>query len=301
MAIVRFFPGLKVEILVGGEPLPEYMCDDDIQTGSVATTYIEAQSGRPFKVKVTYSEPFSTANAVSMLIFCNGKQAARTFKHGKDLYSHLGHTYSSVPSKKVTNSLRQRFYFEELSTTESDSMMDTQLTRVVEDIGTITITFQLAGNVRKVPSKTSGPGRLTTPDSVPEKAMKGDKKSHAIGLGPIEPARRPTSFFQWRNIGSDPFARFHFKYRSRETLQALGILSRESTPEAEPDTLENELLLSEVLRGVKRKAKDVVKQEPDADPQSSRHGRLLKAEDGEDDGKDAVYGLQSRSYKKRRG
>ena len=290
MAVLSHFPGLKVEIIVDGKPLQEYSGKDDIPWGSVSTKWIEARTDDAFRVRVTYSEPPTTSHAVALLIFCDGLEVAKTVRSGAELYKASVHTYSGVPVKRGTKSGVQRFYFKALGTTECDSMLDTQLTETVENVGTITIAFQFAEGVRKLANKTSGAKRLGTITRVPEKAMKGEEKSHAVGLGPVEKALSPTKFMKWKNVGT-PFARFHFKYRSREVLSAMGImpvdntpepasgrestsqpyLSRESTLQASTDTFDTSVLLDELHKGEnyrKRKAKDVpIKQEPDAAPQ----------------------------------
>jgi hypothetical protein len=271
MAFLQHFPGLKVRILVDGAPLDEYSGLDDMPLGSVSTKWIEARTNQAFKVRVTYSAPSTTKHAVSLLVFCDAEKLAKPVKPGAELYKASGHTYSSVPVKRGSKSgvQRFRFYFKALETTESESMLNTQLTKTVENVGTITIALQFAESVRKLANKTSGAKRPTTPSRVPEKAMKGDEKSHAVGLGPLEDPLNPTKFMKWKDVGP-PFARFHFKYRSREVLLASGIMASERTLQPSPDTLDTDNLMGELLEGEKyrrRKAEDVpIKQEQDVVP-----------------------------------
>lgn len=67
MAVLSTCPGLKVEIIVNGEPLQEFDGSEGDQAADTKTTYIEATTGAEFAVKYDIGRPIST-NALRVQI-----------------------------------------------------------------------------------------------------------------------------------------------------------------------------------------------------------------------------------------
>jgi hypothetical protein len=55
MAILDAVPALEFQILVDGQPLPEYENEEEPQDEDTVTKYIEAQSGKEFASKYKFN------------------------------------------------------------------------------------------------------------------------------------------------------------------------------------------------------------------------------------------------------
>jgi hypothetical protein len=97
-----------VEVIVDKQTSAEYAHDEDVVGGCAVTNYIEAQTGKNFVVKVTYSLPFPEHLSVAMALFLDGQEIAQTFKLAADLYEPRGHTYPGPICKIGTKSFQQK-------------------------------------------------------------------------------------------------------------------------------------------------------------------------------------------------
>jgi hypothetical protein len=107
-----------VEVIVDKQTSAEYAHDEDVVGGCVVTKYIEAQTGKNFVVKVTYSLPFPEHLSVALALFLDGQEIAQTFRLAADLYEPRGHTYPGPICKIGTKSFQQKLHFKELAITE---------------------------------------------------------------------------------------------------------------------------------------------------------------------------------------
>jgi hypothetical protein len=57
MAIHPAHPGITVQIMVNGQPLPEFDDTEAVQEPSVMSKYIEAQAGSEFEITSTFTDP----------------------------------------------------------------------------------------------------------------------------------------------------------------------------------------------------------------------------------------------------
>jgi hypothetical protein len=75
MAIFPDVPGLQAEIVVDGEPLPEYDDDDDNDADSgTITKYVEALSDKEFALKYTFNMETPIGYGVEAKIDVDGKK-----------------------------------------------------------------------------------------------------------------------------------------------------------------------------------------------------------------------------------
>jgi hypothetical protein len=78
MAVHPEYPGLTVQILVNGEPLPEYEDEDATDNPKVVTKYIEAQAGTDFEIERVYPDGLSGSDDVRTRCYIND-QEVRSF------------------------------------------------------------------------------------------------------------------------------------------------------------------------------------------------------------------------------
>ncbi|KAH8730022.1 hypothetical protein GQ44DRAFT_723497 [Phaeosphaeriaceae sp. PMI808] len=199
MAISNENPGMKVEITVDDQPLPEF--DDDQAESKAVTKYVQAISGKKFALKFTFSEPFPTQNGVEAEICVDGEKR-RILAYKPDyLYQPSGHFKRGVSFQKGGQWYRQDYQFTALNIGTQDSC-------------------------------------LSAMGAIPEKALKGDARSLQATLG--EPRkisfRGPRS--QYDVVTYEPFASFHFKYRSQAGLSALRVFTDDEGEVEDPRRIE---------------------------------------------------------------
>jgi hypothetical protein len=114
MAILDAVPGLEFQILVDGQPLPEYENEEEPQDDDTVTKYIEAQSGKKFAIKYKFNNSFHRKHHVRVNVYVDGglDYVCRNM-WGKDNckveWINLG------PISKVgTRYFQQKFLFREL-------------------------------------------------------------------------------------------------------------------------------------------------------------------------------------------
>lgn len=89
MAILHDCPGLKVEIIVKGEPLREW--DDDEEASPRAVTkYIEAQSGANFALKWRFSSPFPDDHGVRAVLKVDNDHRRKIDTEARELHRPEG-------------------------------------------------------------------------------------------------------------------------------------------------------------------------------------------------------------------
>jgi hypothetical protein len=82
-------PGLTVQIVVDGQPLPEYDDEDAVQDPTVVTKYIEAPAGSEFQIRYNYNAPLPVDKDLRVRCYIDGtlvrdliKQKAKLFHGG---------------------------------------------------------------------------------------------------------------------------------------------------------------------------------------------------------------------------
>ncbi|KAL6707966.1 hypothetical protein ACN47E_003640 [Coniothyrium glycines] len=229
MAVLEGCAGLEVSVTVNEQALKEYEDDSEDSSTTTATRYIEAQSGQSFAIKYSFTAPFPTDDPVVCRVSIDGNKLRRRLTRAKSLYKRNGHCDSGPHSTIGTQSFKQSYMFRDLHIHEETTPISKEILKSVAKIGTITVEFQYAKNVRKSSRQYKSPKSISTLTAIPEKAMKGEEKSHQVGLSERY-SIGARSFSHWDLIGDAPFASFNFKYRSLAALRALHIVPRELTP-----------------------------------------------------------------------
>ncbi|KAF1850027.1 uncharacterized protein K460DRAFT_326501 [Cucurbitaria berberidis CBS 394.84] len=285
MAVLDDVPGLKAEVIVDGRPLREY--DDDEETSSKAVTkYVEAQSGAEFAIRSVFSAPFPLQYGVEMKVSVDGDIYRRTYKCPDELYREGGHNQKGISYQEDGNWVRRYYRFTALSIVEEveDASEISGLQRDLTTKGNITLKYRYITNMHpadRMP-RTAKHG-LSALGAIPEKAMKGDARSHQATLSEPRAAGRVTQKFTYDVVDDEPFATVHFKYRSLAALKALRIINDEGVdaipPEERPEDELSPAELREALR--RREAASVsIKQEGEVNRQTKReHGTELQDDD----------------------
>jgi hypothetical protein len=118
MVILKAISGFEIQILVGGQALPEYENDEEPEVGETVTKYIEAQSGTEFAIQYRFGYEFYWKHDI----------------HARPLIdSELGHVLGferriwkehidTGPASRVcTEHLNQRYLFRELALSKCTS------------------------------------------------------------------------------------------------------------------------------------------------------------------------------------
>jgi hypothetical protein len=80
MAIHTDYPGLKVEIVVNGQPLPEHDPETNTADSNVVTKYVEAESGAEFSVNSASMRHFQPVTmSVLTVHWMGGRFAVRMY------------------------------------------------------------------------------------------------------------------------------------------------------------------------------------------------------------------------------
>ncbi|CAO2658836.1 Nn.00g065590.m01.CDS01 [Neocucurbitaria sp. VM-36] len=254
MAVLSSCPGLTVEITVDDEPLPEYDDQKEKQTTDTKTTYIEAKTGAEFAVKCTFAAPFP-AKDLSVLMLLDGVPVKYIYIASDELKKTFNFSMYGRPFNNGQSDHIQKFRFAELTLVEdSTKAIDQNLMQTLALMGMATIKLHHAKNYRKVERMRQSAFRKDSNlDDVPEKALKGDAKTHHAILG--KPTKTGELFWStWDQIG-DPFATVHFKYRSLSALKSLGIIPRTPSPVPLEERAEDDLSPEE-LRQLVRQLKE---------------------------------------------
>lgn len=191
MAILPFCPGLTVEIVANGTPLPEYDDDSDRPTlPDTLTKYVEATSGAEFAIRMSFQAPFTSAMDVRFWVFVDGKHITSSYASKIHLFNN-DTLVSDVRARSGTNWVARKLRFAQLKLGKVISHLknrplklepDNDTEKISEEllatlaaVGTITVKFQygLAGKISRVGPSWS----FASHDKVPEYAIKGDSKS----------------------------------------------------------------------------------------------------------------------------
>jgi hypothetical protein len=75
MAVLNSVPGLEVKIVVNGEPLQEYVDNEDELAPNTVLKYVEATSGAEFTVQYTITSEFTYNHDMSLRVYVDGVRA----------------------------------------------------------------------------------------------------------------------------------------------------------------------------------------------------------------------------------
>ncbi|OQO10959.1 hypothetical protein B0A48_05214 [Cryoendolithus antarcticus] len=200
----NYLPCAEVTVQIDGQPLQEYDTDpSDPDVAKTVAAYIEIRPRAEFSIDLTFRPDIPYREGAMRLI--DGAVEAS-------------------PSGPVL----RPFVFAELNTT--DAAAKPEMFETLRELGEIKVRVQRCVTTTKQDQRTSRASLLSAAAAdVPEKALKGRAVTNHATLG----APKPTTphwvetTFPW---GDEALAVFVFKYRTRQGLQAEGIISRTPTP-----------------------------------------------------------------------
>ncbi|KAF1830661.1 hypothetical protein BDW02DRAFT_601471 [Decorospora gaudefroyi] len=235
MAVIDETPGLEMQIHVNGQPLREYSNADRpdvlLVADKTSERCVEVQSGKIFEIHYSFSPPFAADRPVSMIVTINGEDVDEPLIRPDDLYGANGHVSSGVVSGDGERWFRQKYRFASLHIEEcNEEHVPDHLKKKLESVGIITCEFYFLENLRCSPRFRSLRKELERLETVNEKAIKGESLSHQAILGDNEPSEEIEYFDAEYADGGEPFATFHFYYRSLATLKDLHIIERTPDP-----------------------------------------------------------------------
>ncbi|CAA9964381.1 hypothetical protein PTMSG1_07740 [Pyrenophora teres f. maculata] len=277
MAVIPFYPGFKVEILVNDAPLPEYDDIDDIPSPpNSVTKYIEATTGVEFKIIfiITEAFPFPPGHLAARFYF-DGKSREGFCINPNVFYRETGHIYDSTMTKVNRKVFKQAFSFHELQIVEeeeAETRFDEGSRSALRDLGSIMVEFEFVKSVHPDPDQSLRVLDMI-PATFPETRLKGRAPTHKICLEqPLSmgPATDKDQIWNFTPIGEAPFAFFKFKYRSIDALRALQIVPPLLPLEERPEEDLNIAELQELVKKLKRDAAERALQKvPDVKPEQN--------------------------------
>ncbi|KAF1921827.1 hypothetical protein BDU57DRAFT_563962 [Ampelomyces quisqualis] len=231
MAILEGVPGLKVQIVVQGQALREYEDDTAQVAENTVERYVEAQDGEQFEISYDFGESFPRNRAVSLIITIDGKDVDLPIIRQFELHEPGGHV-SSGPVYRDGSSWRVRKYEFAAMTIEEHDDEETpeDLKAKLERVGVITCGFYFLENSRRSRCFLDARKEMEVLPPVSEKVVKGDALSHQTTLGATEPTDKLEYYDADYADGGEPFATFHFYYRSLAALKDLHIVEHSPDP-----------------------------------------------------------------------
>ncbi|KAG9199640.1 hypothetical protein G6514_008301 [Epicoccum nigrum] len=323
MAILNAYPGLTTEITVNRAPLVEHN-DEEAETSPTETTkYIEARSGSEFVIKTSLKEPFPATNGVEISVSVDGNRGPRWSVKPGPLFYKVPTKIKGVGLSQDGKRYFQNYQFAELNIVEEmEGHVDmNSLRKEVKLKGCIEVSYRWITNftTRTKPTKSNNTERPSTPvdegpsppmprrqlpmiGSIPEKALKGDTRSHQAILGEPRAKKAPSgSGSSYEYVDREPFGIIRFKYRSQAALKAMQVVADEA-PESEIPEVGQRMKRSRSRRAAQSK------QENDGDNtvklEGGDLGRVKRernaSEDNEEVDGDDLAILETRSCKRPR-
>ncbi|CBX92127.1 hypothetical protein LEMA_P048330.1 [Plenodomus lingam JN3] len=280
MAILEGCPGLEVCIVVKGESLREYP-EDETSSPTVKTTYIEAQTGAEFSMCSKFTTPFPSSYGVEISTTVDGYTSARTYG-AHELFRREGFTKFSVGFHEDGMWFRRNHCFTRLNIEEEveGPISLPKLREQLQKKGCITLNFRWIRNICAIElpfqDRRGCQLALSNIGAVPEKVLKGEALSHQATLSPRYRTRPPKNPQKYEVLNNEPFATFHFKYRSLyETPASVDSKDRDE------DNMTFEVL-SRALRSMREEeAENVALKNENQTIRHIKRERLIEDEDDE--------------------
>ncbi|KAH4400484.1 hypothetical protein HBH92_232170 [Parastagonospora nodorum] len=229
MAVHPEYPGLTVQVVMNGEPLPEYEDEDATDDPKVVTKYIEAQAGTEFEIVQVFPDGFAGSDDVRTRCYIDNQEVhspiSTSISRQKRTGGIVDHSsFKCCVSVSLPTLLIHAGPSLIVSEVEASDMDDPG---EAATIGTIKLDLQRGKKLGS--TQPSLPIHSRGPEQVSEAALKGEAKSLQVNLGPGKKTlRRKMCGFEQK--GTESVATFIFKYRSRVSVPEL----QQSTPRSTP-------------------------------------------------------------------
>ncbi|KIW85325.1 hypothetical protein Z517_00715 [Fonsecaea pedrosoi CBS 271.37] len=308
MAVIK---EVEVAIVVDDEeiqeyhPPPEDTSEDAIYLSSdTQVRYIQGIPDANFQIECKIREGFRFGGA-DLLTFCvnidgtrfRGRCCHKECYQELDVWSSRIHGVKETASSGCGQQLR-RFRWNNLSSIDHDYRQEDK--ERYQNLGSIKVEvwkrrdIGMDGTLVRVKDFATGP--------VSEKAIKGAAIDMRASLDPPQPCRN-SILRHGANIENKPYAVFVFKYRSKEALQAVGILERPEMPqpleERDVETMSPDEL-KELARRLKaaQEAQRIKFKKENADANLARLAELKRNRDSGHNDEDEVNFLGERPVKR---
>ncbi|KAF1970560.1 hypothetical protein BU23DRAFT_473860 [Bimuria novae-zelandiae CBS 107.79] len=224
--------GVKAFVHVNGQPCEKHD-DHTLVARHSVERYIIAEPGAVFEVHFRFTPPFPTELTVSVVITIDGKDLDEPLIRPAELYEEEGHVSVGPISNEGGVWKTQRYRFAQLHAGEDvpKGDIDAQKKQLAET-GTISLHFCWVHCTRLNKTFEAFEKEVHDPGQVHEKALKGRALSHAVSLKEAVPTDEIEYFDAEYANNDEPFAVFHFYYRSLHALKDLHILRQ--TPSSIP-------------------------------------------------------------------
>ncbi|KAF2215079.1 hypothetical protein CERZMDRAFT_94502 [Cercospora zeae-maydis SCOH1-5] len=295
-------PELQAHILVHDQPLAEYDDEDTVPTNTRKTKFVEAEEGCSFAVRVVTQPQLARSpdDCVSFQVYVDGKPVGGKIIETGNKYAMQSAFKKGLERNTATGSTEEEFRFTHLRTSKShyDGPVGKAKHADFKHLGEIRVCCFWARKVGHADEQKHLPDACLATAAkvaVPEKCLKGRAISSRTTLGPAKQRAFKIHYIKTVDIyGSEPFATFTFKYRSRRDLQIEGIVPRSPSPvpleERDPQslTLDESRELVRRMRQREKEQRIEIKKEGQAKP--AKRARSQTVEAGGDDGTVVVLG-----------
>ncbi|KPI41575.1 uncharacterized protein AB675_9191 [Cyphellophora attinorum] len=310
---------IKAEIIVNGCALDEY---SDVEATDHPTSYIQAEPGQEYAIRVTLLEGFRKMKAINLIVELtidgtpnNGKFEYREINDMPWKIGILQHEkiakfiqYTDGFDKQRGQWRRYAFKFGHLAMSEDEKLPQGLRSDTMRQLGSIKVVVYRAGRLTPVRHSEHDPEDYwEIPDnlsSVPEKVLKGADINATTNYHPKAQTQRNDFFVKGGYLSGDAGREQHFTflYRSKAALQRLDYLPRDRTPtpdpapaipearsmtQAEVDELKAQIgRLQARLPTVLVKTESEERLSPDVKAEPEDRKRTRQEYDAEDDGSD---------------
>ncbi|CAN9293245.1 unnamed protein product [Alternaria alternata] len=238
MAIHSDYPGLTVQIICGGKPIEEHVNEEDEERDEPKTTtrYVECQSNTEFAIKTTFRPPFAPLD-LAIHVHLDGIKVNGLIVHKHQM---LNETYvkSATKWKEGQKWRASKFVFSDLNVVQEDSeTLAEKNMDALSQVGTISVVITPILSMLKERRPKGRKRELKEFGMISEETVKGDVRSHVIGLAPALAIKAPNKYST--KEAKEPLVTFRFKYRSIAALKSLGIVSRSLSPsqDTQPESI----------------------------------------------------------------
>ncbi|KAH3970147.1 hypothetical protein HBI25_050640 [Parastagonospora nodorum] len=231
MAVLDDVPGLDVQIAVNGEVLREHQDRDAKLSEKTVERYVEAQSNANFEIRYAFKKGFPADRPVSMIVTIDGKDLDEPIIRPYELFEAKGHTSRGPISQQGGKWVVQPYCFAPIDIREcsTPAICDVPKTKL-QTVGIITCGFYFLNNPKHNTNLLGVHKKLDVLPPISEKSIKGEALSHQAILGKTECTEEVEYFNADYADNGEPFATFHFYYRSLAALKDLHIIERTPDP-----------------------------------------------------------------------
>ncbi|CAN9263697.1 unnamed protein product [Alternaria alternata] len=227
MAIHDDYPGLTVRIICDSKPIEEHMYKEEEEEPNTTTQYIECQSHAEFAIETMFRPPFAPLD-LDVAIYLDWVRVGGRPALKHQILNRI-YTRSKTKWKEGGEWRASKFVFSDLNVVQEESEVLTEENLdALSQVGTISVVITPILSIQRKPESRGRKKELKEFGMISEETVKGNVRSHAIGLAPALAIKAPIQYSVKK--AKDPLVTFRFKYRSIAALKSLGIIPRSPSP-----------------------------------------------------------------------